>query len=177
MSWWRLAVALATAEGDKKAAAKLDQIEMEIAAVEVNRERAQLAEEESRRRAMEDKRRTEAYERQEREAQLRKVAGERLRISGEIQGNVEAAVTAIGELLVIGDEMENLAQSIGLQGHYLRPRDNVVCYLNTSLAPLLPYDFPYPHSSRRGMLVELERSLLSDFVSPRQSEKDDSESR
>ncbi len=126
---------------------------------------------------MEDKRRTEAYERQEREAQLRKVAGERLRISGEIQGNVEAAVTAIGELLVIGDEMENLAQSIGLQGHYLRPRDNVVCYLNTSLAPLLPYDFPYPHSSRRGMLVELERSLLSEFVSPRQSEKDDSESR
>ncbi len=83
----------------------------------------------------------------------------------------------VSELLVIGDEMENLAQSIGLQGHYLRPRDNVVCYLNTSLAPLLPYDFPFPHSSRRGALVEQEQSLLSDFVSPRQTKKDDSESR
>ena len=90
---------------------------------------------------------------------------------------MEAAVAAIGELLAIGDEMENLAQSVGLQGQYLRPRDNLVSYLNTSLADLFPHDFPFPHSSRRGALVEQEQSLLSDFVSLRQTKKDDSESR
>ena len=163
----RRSLALSAAEGDKKAATKLDEIEKQIASVEINRERAKLAEEESHRRAAEDKRRKEEQGRQEREAQLCKLSGERLGIDERVQSHVEALVGHVNELLAIGDEMENLAQSIGLQGHYLRPRDNVVCYLNTSLAPLLPHDFPYPHSSRRGALVESEGSLLSDFISPK----------
>lgn len=167
----RRTLALSAAEGDKKASTKLDQIEQEIAAFAVARERAVLAEEESHRRTLEDKRHEEDKKRNQREAHLGDLAAKRLGVAEVVQSDVVALVTHLGSLLEIGAEMENVVLSLGRQGHYLRPRDNVVSYLNTSLAALLPYDFPYPHSSRRGALVEMEEPLLAGITDGRQPEK------
>ncbi|MDQ3661723.1 MAG: hypothetical protein M3454_11825 [Actinomycetota bacterium] len=165
----RSSLAFSAARGDSKAERKLDEIEREISALLVTKERAQLAEDESHRRAVEDKRRKDEGERSKREARLSELAHQRLGIAEDMQSHIETVVEHVSALLEIGGEMENLALSVGRQGHFLRPRDNVVSYLNTSLAALLPYDFPFPHSSRRRTLVEMEGSLLSDLLSSRQS--------
>jgi uncharacterized membrane protein YqiK len=134
----RQALALAAAEGTPGAAAELDAIEGELAALERTTERARLAEQARVARAQAEAVAREAARRREAEEALARLGTRRLELARTVDLEADRFVAALRDLLAVAEEMYQLTGSLGKWRPRVRLTDAVGGYLAWRLGSLVP---------------------------------------